>query len=74
MIVQSLDQMEKIVSKNKELFWDGWTVVSIYKSDKAKTSKNGLYIKNNWYMSKRFEPKRDGWDIPERFVLGHAQT
>jgi hypothetical protein len=74
MIVDKLDQMEKIVSKNKALFWDGWTVVNIYKSDKAKTSKYGMYINGQWYMSKRFEPSRNGWDIPERLVLGHAQT
>ena len=74
MIVDKLDQMEKIVSKNKALFWDGWTVVNIYKSDRAKTSKYGMYINGQWYMSKRFEPSRNGWDIPERLVLGHAQT
>lgn len=74
MIVKELDQMEKIVSKNKSLFWDGWTVVSVYKSDKAKTSKNGVYINGQWCMSKRFEPNRNGWDIPERLVLGYAQT
>jgi len=74
MIVDKLDQMEKIVSKNKALLWDGWTVVNIYKSDKAKTSKYGMYINGQWYMSKRFEPSRNGWDIPERLVLGHAQT
>jgi hypothetical protein len=74
MIVDKLDQMEKIVSKNKALFWDGWTVVNIYKSDKAKSSKYGMYINGQWYMSKRFEPSRNGWDIPERLVLGHAQT
>jgi hypothetical protein len=56
------------------LFWDGWTVVSKYKSDKAKTSKYGMFIKNGWYMTKRFEPDRNGWDIPERFVPGYAQT
>jgi hypothetical protein len=74
MIIKTLEEMEELVSKNKSLHWDGWTVVNIYKSDKAKTSKYGVYFKNNWYMSKRFEPNRDGWDIPERLVLGHAQT
>lgn len=74
MKVTSLEKMESIVSKNSSLFWDGWTVVSKYKSDKAKTSKYGMFIKNNWYITKRFEPNRDGWDIPERLVPGHAQT
>jgi len=74
MKVKSLEEMESIVSKKKSLFWDGWTVVNKYKSDKAKTSKYGMYIDNIWYMTKRFEPNRDGWDIPERFVSGYAQT
>lgn len=74
MIVKTLEQMEEIVSNNKSLSWDGWTVVDKYKSEKAKTSKYGIYFKGNWYMSKRFEPSRNGWDIPERFVLGYAQT
>ena len=66
--------MEEIVRSNKSLYWDGWTVVNRYKSDKAQTSKHGVYFKGNWYMSKRFEPSRNGWDIPERLVLGYAQT
>jgi len=74
MIIQTLDQMESVVAKSKELYWDGWTVIHRYRSDKAKTSKHGVYFKGNWYMSRRFEPSRDGWDIPERFVIGHAQT
>ncbi|NDB60484.1 hypothetical protein EB001_18840 [bacterium] len=74
MIVKTLEEMEAIVSGNKGLSWDGWTVVNRYKSDKAKTSKYGVYFRGNWYISKRFEPGRDGWDIPERLVLGHAQT
>jgi hypothetical protein len=74
MIIDNLEQMESIVSNNKDLYWDGWSVVNRYRSDKAKTSKYGVYFKNNWYMSRRFVPNRNGWDIPERFVIGHAQT
>lgn len=72
--IKTLEQMEEIVRSNRSLSWDGWTVVNRYKSDKAQTSKYGVYFKGNWYMSKRFEPSRNGWDIPERLVLGHAQT
>jgi hypothetical protein len=74
MNIKSLEQMEIIVSDNNSLFWDGWTVVNKYKSDKAKTSKYGMYINKSWYMTKRFEPNENGWDIPERFVIGYAQT
>jgi hypothetical protein len=74
MIVKTLEEMESIVAKNRSLVWDGWTVVNRYKSDKAKTSKYGIYFKGNWYMTKRFEPNRDGWHIPEGLVSGYAQT
>lgn len=72
--VKTLEQMEEIVRLNKFLYWDGWTVVNRYKSDKARTSKHGVYFNNKWYMSQRFEPTRDGWHIPERLVSGYAQT
>jgi hypothetical protein len=74
MIIKSLEQMEAIVSKNKNLSWDGWSVVNRYRSDKARTSKYGVYINGVWLMSQRFDPTRNGWDIPERFVIGYAQT
>lgn len=74
MVVKTLEQMEEIVSNNKNLFWDGWTVVNRYRSDKAKTSKDGVYFRGNWYIAKRFEPKHDGWHIPEGLITGYAQT
>lgn len=74
MQITSLDKMEEIVNSNKDLYWDGWTVVNRYRSKKASTSKNGVYSNQTWFIDKRFEPNRNGWDIPERFVLGHAQT
>jgi hypothetical protein len=64
MIIKTIDEMEKIVSSNKELFWDGWTVVKRYPSDKAKTSKQGVLVKGVWYIEQRFEVTIDGWEIP----------
>jgi hypothetical protein len=64
MIIKTIDEMEKIVSSNKELSWDGWTVVKRYPSDKAKTSKQGVFIKGVWYIEQRFEATTDGWEIP----------
>lgn len=68
MIVKELQDMEKIVSSNNSLSWDGWTVINSYKTDKARTSQYGVYKSGSWYMSRRFEPTRDGWDIPSKFV------
>lgn len=68
MIINNIETMEEIVSNNKNLYWDGWTVVSKYKSDKAKTSKFGEYINGKWYITKRFSPDRQGWNIPEAII------
>lgn len=68
MLINKLDQMEKIVSSNKSLRWDGWTVVMSYPSDKGRTSKFGAYINRQWHITKRFVPNEKGWDIPEKFV------
>lgn len=68
MKVTSLDTMEEIVNKNKSLFWDGWTVVSSFPSEKARTSKNGARVNGVWHIQKRFVPDENGWDIPNRFV------
>jgi hypothetical protein len=64
MIIKTIEEMEKLVSSNKELSWDGWTVVKRYPSDKAKTSKQGVRIKGVWYIEQRFEPTSQGWEIP----------
>lgn len=72
MNIKSLEQMETIVKNNKFLTWDGWTVVNNYRSEKGRSSKFGSYINGKWYITKRFEPSRNGWDIPESFI--NAQT
>lgn len=68
MQVTSLEQMEKIVSRNKFLKWDGWTVVNFFQSDKGRTSKDGAYIDGKWHIVKRFEPSMAGWSIPDKLV------
>jgi hypothetical protein len=68
MIVKSLDKMEEIVRRNRFLFWDGWTVVHLFQSDKGRTSKFGARVKGKWFIQKRIVPDKDGWTIPESFV------
>jgi hypothetical protein len=69
MIVKSLEVMEKIVAKNYNLHWDGWTVVETKQSDIAKTSINGMRRNGKWFVAKRFVPDRQGWDIPNRYKV-----
>jgi len=67
MIIKSLNTMEKIVAKNKNLVWDGWDVIDLKESDIAKTSPNGIRINNKWYLHKRYSPNKNGWDIPHKY-------
>jgi len=68
MLITSLEQMESIVSKNKELRWDGWTVISSYPSEKGRTSKFGAIVNGSWHLQRRFELNKNGWEIPKNFV------
>jgi hypothetical protein len=68
MLISSLEKMEAIVKKNRELRWDGWDVIHFYPSEKAKTSKFGQRINNKWCITKRFEVTEQGWDLPNKFV------
>jgi hypothetical protein len=60
--------MEQIVSNNKNLMWDGWTVVSLKPIRDGLTSTNTIRIKGKWYLQKRFEPGPEGWIIPGKFL------
>jgi hypothetical protein len=68
MVVTTLEKMEEIVSNNKALSWNGWTVVHSFVSDKARTSKFGALVDGKWQMQKEFVPTNTGWEIPDKFV------
>lgn len=68
MKIQTLEQMESIVSANKNLFWDGWTVIENYFSEKGRTSKQGAFVNGKWSIQKRYVPTTDGWEIPNKFM------
>jgi hypothetical protein len=67
--INSLEKMEKIVSQNNLLSWDGWDVVEMIKSDKAFTSKSGVLKNNSWHLKKIFVLSRNGWEIPDKYVM-----
>lgn len=68
MVIKELGKMEEIVAGNKQLSWDGWTVVGSYPSEKGRTSKNGALVDSKWHIQTRYEPNEKGWDIPSKFV------
>ena len=67
MIIKSLNTMEKIVTQNKNLMWNGWDVVDLKESDMARTSVSGIRIKDKWYLHKVYKPGKNGWDIPNKY-------
>jgi hypothetical protein len=73
MKIKTLEQMELIVSSNKNLSWDGWDVVNYTRSEKARTSKYGKFINGNWYLVKTFKLGKNGWDIPDG-IMANAQA
>ncbi len=68
-IIKSLETMESIVDKYKQLSWDGWTVVETFPSEKGYYSKFGIYKNNKWQMKKEFIPSSQGWAIPDKYVI-----
>ncbi len=68
MLISSIDKMELIVKKNKELKWDGWDVIHFYPSEKARTSKFGARINGKWCMVRRFVITEKGWEIPTKVM------
>ena len=67
MIIKSLETMESIVKKNRNLRWDGWNVIDLKKSEMARTSPNGIRINGEWYLHKVYTVNANGWDIPNKY-------
>jgi|SaaInl59LU_5_DNA_1037362.scaffolds.fasta_scaffold03729_8 hypothetical protein len=68
MNITSLEQMEKIVSRNKMLSWRGWDVVFSKAYPGAWSNKNGAFVKGVWYSQDIFEVGSNGWEIPNKLV------
>lgn len=67
MIINSLEKMEKIVSRNSNLAWVGWDVVDRKRSESGRTAVNGVRVNGLWYLQKVYPVTRNGWDIPNRY-------
>lgn len=66
--ITSLEQMEQIVSRNRRLSWDGWTVLHTYPNPVGFRDANGVRINNRWHTQQRFEITETGWEIPNKLV------
>lgn len=68
MNIKSLKKMEQIVSRNRQLSWDGWTVVHSFKTPNGWSSPSGAYVDGKWFIQNRYEPTTSGWEIPDKLV------
>jgi hypothetical protein len=66
--IKSLEKMEKIVSKNKSLSWDGWNVVELIKNPGAMFKVNAARVNEAWYIKNIFVVDQDGWRIPSKYA------
>lgn len=69
MKINSLEEMEKIVNNNKNLFWEGWNVCA-YENEDGFYSKKGIYKDNKWLIKNSFLFKDNAWTIPDRYING----
>ena len=67
MIVNSLERMEKIVTRNNNLYWVGWDVADRKRSEAGRTAVNGVRVDGVWYVQRIYTVTRNGWDIPNKY-------
>jgi hypothetical protein len=64
MLVTNLEDMEKIVDSQKDLSWDGWSVVKYKSNPAAQFNKSGAFLNGRWYSKSIFPLTEKGWSIP----------
>lgn len=67
MKITNLDQMESIVKKSPNLFWEGWNVCT-YLNEDGFYSTDGVFKDNKWLTKRSFEFSNGYWNIPDRFL------
>lgn len=69
MFVNSLTEMEQIVSFRPDLEWDGWNVVQYKNSSSAQFDKKGVYKNGEWHKKIVYSVTKNGWSIPNYMGL-----
>lgn len=69
MIIKDLNQMEKIVSKNKNLNWVGWDIADRRRTEAGRTAINGVRVDGQWYVQTIYPLTNNGWDLPNKYRM-----
>jgi hypothetical protein len=66
------DTAHKIVNKNKNMFWDGWTIVEWRRDPDGYFSKNGMFRNGQWgKVVRNISVSNDGtWKVPVKYAVG----
>lgn len=64
------DQIDSVVDKSYNLFWNGWTIIEWRRDPEGFFSKNGIFKDGKWGVIKRkISLDSDGtWKVPVRYV------
>lgn len=71
MLINSMEEMEEIVSKHQHLSWEGWDIISLKQDDYAQYLSEGFLDKETgrWYRKSRYSCGENGWEIPDSVLL-----
>lgn len=63
----TIDQAEILVRKNKNYFWDGWTLLKFKANPRAYTNRNGSFKNGTWGFVTRIEANQEGKYVIDEF-------
>lgn len=65
MLIHSLEKMEAIVRKNRNLIWDGYDVIILDKHHNPVVAKNAKFVKGKWWRTRTVPLTKQGWVLPD---------
>lgn len=69
MKVLDYDQAHDLVRGSRNLYWDGWDIVSWRRNHNGATNQRGLFRKGTWGIATRFPLNDDGtWRVPDKYA------
>ncbi len=63
-VIKSLDAMEDIVARNRNLAWDGWDVIHYSNKPASFMKANAAFRDGKWRTATRYPVDKDGWTVP----------